>query len=340
MIVNKMEKATEYTEFTEKKDISSEFCPSGAAGPHPPDLSGVLSVAKKSKAPRFAAAKSRPTKACPERSRRGGFTPLEAIPADRPASFRYGFLTAFTLLEILIAVAIIAVIVSMVYGSYFAAARSTEAYDATMEVSEQARQVLVQMARQIRCTYAPQSVHRVEQMQQASGTLGQSLPPEKLILRNETLAEKVPNYFTGGVDGPAGEVLQLVTTDGSSAGPQLSNGLFEVIYRFDKSSRLLSLSQERFIERLQSPAGHRNWQPVLTGVERFELTFYDGQKWLSKWDFKEKRRPPLATKVEITCEDKNNRRCRLATTAYVPCHKNQGKNMAADTLVSVDEKWD
>jgi hypothetical protein len=43
MIVNKMEKATEYTEFTEKKNISSEFCPSGAAGPHPPDLSGVLS---------------------------------------------------------------------------------------------------------------------------------------------------------------------------------------------------------------------------------------------------------------------------------------------------------
>jgi hypothetical protein len=46
MIVNKMEKATEYTEFTERKDISSEFSPSGAAGPHPPDLSGVLSVAK------------------------------------------------------------------------------------------------------------------------------------------------------------------------------------------------------------------------------------------------------------------------------------------------------
>jgi prepilin-type N-terminal cleavage/methylation domain-containing protein len=246
----------------------------------------------------------------------------------------------FTLLEILIAVAIIAVIVSMVYGSYFAAARSTEAYDATMEVSEQARQALAQMARQIRCAYAPQSVHRVEQMQQASGAVGESVRPEKLISRDKSSAETGLSYFSGGVDGPAGEVLQFVTTDGSSAGPQLSNGLFEVIYRFDKSSGLLSLSQQRFIERLQSPAGHRNWQPVLTGVERFELTFYDGQKWLSKWDFKEKRRPPLATKVEITCEDKNNRRCRLATTAYVPCHKNQGKNMAADTLVSVDEKWD
>jgi hypothetical protein len=43
------EKATEDTEFTEMKKYNtpSEFSPSGAAGPHPPDLSGVLSVAKK-----------------------------------------------------------------------------------------------------------------------------------------------------------------------------------------------------------------------------------------------------------------------------------------------------
>jgi len=36
-------------EFTEMKKYNtpSEFSPSGAAGPHPPDLSGVLSVAKK-----------------------------------------------------------------------------------------------------------------------------------------------------------------------------------------------------------------------------------------------------------------------------------------------------
>lgn len=262
------------------------------------------------KGPRFAGTRSRPTKA------------------------------GFTLLEILIAVAIIAVIVSMVYGSYFAAARSTEAYDATMEVSEQARQALAQMARQIRCAYVPQSLYKVERMQQASGTLGPSPPPEKLMLRNETQAEKVANYFTGGADGPAGEVLEFVTTDGSCAGPESTNGLFEVIYRFDKSSGVLSLSQERFIERLQGAADHRNWQPVLTGVECLELTFYDGQQWLSKWDFKEKRRPPLAVKIDITCEDKNYRRCRCATTAYVPCHKNKGRKTAADTSISIEEPWD
>jgi prepilin-type N-terminal cleavage/methylation domain-containing protein len=247
--------------------------------------------------------------------------------------------TGFTLLEILIAVAIIAVIVSMVYGSYFATARSTEAYDATMEVSEQARQALAQMARQIRCAYAPQSIDRGQKLQPASGQIRGTTDEERRTTY-DILAEKVPDYFTGGVDRPDGEVLEFITTEGSSAGLQLSNGLFEVVYRFDKSSGVLSVSRQRFIERPQSPADHRNWQPVLTGVERLELTFYDGQQWLNKWDFKEKRRPPLAVKIDITCEDRNYRRCRLATIAYVPCHKNQGRKTGADTLVSVDEKWD
>jgi len=235
----------------------------------------------------------------------------------------------FTLLEILVAVAIIAVIVSMVYGSYFATARSTEAYDATMELSEQARQALAQMARQIRCVYAPPL------------EIGNS----KFEIRNsepeawQSVVEKTPNYFNGGVDGLTHEILQLVTTDSSLAEPESKSGLFEIIYRFDKSSGLLSLSQQRFIERREGAANHRNWQPVLTGVENFEITFYEGQKWLDKWDFKKERRLPLAVKIDIACQDKNYRRCRYATVAYLPCHKNQGKK-TADTSISIEKQWD
>ena len=247
--------------------------------------------------------------------------------------------TGFTLLEILIAVAIIAVIVSMVYGSYFATARSTEAYDAITDMSGQARQALAQMSRLIRCAYIPQSIHRVEQKQQPSAALGQSLRLKQLVAQHESEVENVPDYFSGGVDGPGGEVLQFVTTVDSSVGPQLSNGLFEVIYRFDKSSGLLFLSQQKFIERLEGAANDRSWQPILTGVERLELAFYDGQQWLSKWDFKEKRRPPLAVKIHITCEDKNYRRYCWAATVCVPCHKNQNRKTAANTSTSNEDQW-
>jgi len=62
--------------------------------------------------------------------------------------------SGFTLVEILVAMAIIVTIVSMVYGSYFATSKSTQAYKSKITLSQQGRKVLEQMARQIRCSYA------------------------------------------------------------------------------------------------------------------------------------------------------------------------------------------
>ena len=66
---------------------------------------------------------------------------------------RYGK-NGFTLVEILVAMAIIVVIVSLVYGSYFATSKSTQAYKSRIALFQQGRKVLRQMARQIRCSYA------------------------------------------------------------------------------------------------------------------------------------------------------------------------------------------
>jgi type II secretory pathway component PulJ len=71
------------------------------------------------------------------------------------------------LVEVLVAAAIIVTIVSMVYGSYFATAKSTEAYKAKMTLSGQTRKVLGQMARQIRCSY----VGKTEERTDLSGTI-------------------------------------------------------------------------------------------------------------------------------------------------------------------------
>ena len=263
---------------------------------------------------------------------------------DARRTTQYAQRPGFTLLEILIAVAIIALIVSMVYGSYFATAESAEAYDTAIELSGQARQALAQMARQIRCAYIPPLQIRNSRFEIRD--LSRAKSRDSGSEARQSMAENAPDdvgwalahQFSGAVNGPSGEVLRLVTTDGSCAGPQLSNGLFEVIYTFDKSRGLLSFSQQRFIERLDGGIAPTKAEAVLTGVERFELRFYDGQSWVNTWDFKDKCRPPLAVKIDITCQDKNYRRCRYATVAYVPSHKNQGKKTAADTVISVDKQ--
>ncbi len=260
----------------------------------------------------------------------------------------------FTLLEILVAVTIIVAIVSMVYGSYIATARSTEACEAAIALSQHTRAALAQITRQIRCAYVPQSFYVVEDTQKPSGTPGElSYPTKSASETRKVLSEEIPNYFSGNAEDLNGEVLHLVTTAGpprfcgdkftpakTGAEPESAHGLFEVAYRFDRNKRVLFLSRQRFVRAPDSMVRSRNWQQVVSGVESFKPAFFDGQNWLDKWDFKDRRRPPYAVKIDIICQDKNYRRCRYTTLAHIPCQKGRDKKTASDTSVIVDEPWD
>jgi len=228
----------------------------------------------------------------------------------------------FTLVEILVAMAIIVTIVSMVYGSYFATSKSTQAYKSKMTLSQQGRKVLGQMARQIRCSYANKAEKDTHQV---------SIPQQ-----GNTDPASAINYFNGNSDEPSGEILHLVTTNGLSVGLAPSDGLFEVTYKLDKSRGLLFSSQRRFAATTKSAVQKKKWQQIAEDIESLKLAFFDGQKWLDKWDFKDKRELPCAVKINITWEDENRRQYQYGTIAYICCRKNQGKETRSGTLMSIN----
>jgi prepilin-type N-terminal cleavage/methylation domain-containing protein len=231
--------------------------------------------------------------------------------------------SGFTLVEILVAVAIIVAIVSMVYGSYFATSRSAQECRTRIALSGQGRKVLGQMTRQIRCSYV--------------GSAKEYKYPTTLISRQrEKIPENEISYFNGNTDEPDGEILHLVTTNSILGGRASVNGLFEVTYKFDKSNRTLVFSEERFVNVPQSVVEKKNWQPIAENIQWVELAFFDGQQWLPKWDFEEKKKLPHAVKINITCEDENFRQYNYGTVAYVCCRKNQGKK-TTETLVSINK---
>ena len=102
----------------------------------------------------------------------------------------------FTLLEALVAMAIVVSIVSMVYGSYFATSKSADVYKARMTTSESAGGVLQQMARQIRCSYA-----------RAAGDSPASI--EKPLLKTKTILDKPVNFIRDPKDILSGALLDL-----------------------------------------------------------------------------------------------------------------------------------
>jgi len=213
----------------------------------------------------------------------------------------------FTLIEALVAMTIVVSIVSMVYGSYFATSKSAEVYKAKMTTSESAGSALQQMARQIRCSYA-------------RAAADSTASAEKPLPKTQGILEKPVSYFKGGSSLPAGEILHLVTT--ARGLDELRDGLFDVVYKFDKSTHTLLVSQRRFVETPTDLVENRDFFPVIEGVESIELEFFDGSEWLDQWDFTQKKKSPRAVRISIVCEDENGRQCSYGTVAYVHCLRN------------------
>lgn len=239
---------------------------------------------------------------------------------EPPLRIRRRLRAGFTLIEILVASTIIVTIVSMVYGSYFATAKSADAYKARMTMSGQTQKVLRWIAQQIRCSY----VGKMAEDTELAGTDSS---------RTSKIRKTPVIYFSYEPDALGSGTLHLVTTNKLFCDDGYANGLVDIAYKFDKNIGTLYLSQRRFVGTPQEHLEDRNWRPLLVNVESVELDFFDGRQWCRKWDFERKKKLPVAVKIGITCEDENNRQCHYGTIAYVDCSSNQGREALPDTSV-------
>ena len=248
-------------------------------------------------------------------------TPLAAGAVyEPPLRIRRRFRAGFTLIEILVSVTIIAMIVSMVYGSYFATAKSADAYKARMTTSGQTQKVLRWMTQQIRCSY----IGKISEETELAGTDSS---------RTSKIKKSPIIYFSYEPDAMGSETLHLVTTHMLFCDDGYINGLVDIAYKFDKNSGTLSLSQRRFVGAPEKYLEDRNWRELLVNVESVELDFFDGRQWLTEWDFELKKKIPAAVKISITCEDENYRQCHYGTIAYVDSSSKPGREILSETLV-------
>jgi len=229
----------------------------------------------------------------------------------------------FTLVELLVAVALIATVLAMAYGSYFAISRSARACSSRIALSEQGREALEQIARHVRCSYAGSVCDNTEDVEAGSDP-------------TETEPGVSVSCFNGDPDAPDGEVLHLVTTSGLSAEKGATDGLFEVVYRFDKRTSELALSLVRFVAASRE-AERRDWRVIAGEIESIDLAFFDGEQWLGRWDFKDKKELPRAVRIGISGENESLQRYDYSTVAYVSCRDHRAVTRT-ETLRSVDRK--
>jgi prepilin-type N-terminal cleavage/methylation domain-containing protein len=232
----------------------------------------------------------------------------------------------FTLVELLVAMAIIAVIVSMVYGSYRATCESTCRHQSRIELCRKAEVALTGIARQIRCCWAPTPEDRLQ-------------PPAAIIANTtahheKTPPRKIPEYFSAGADPQGGRFLSMVTTAKAISEQDNPYGLFQVRYKFDKTTRTLYQSRSVFAGIIEDKPQNKNYQPVAEGVRSLELTVFDGRKWRNSFSYQKEKKLPCAVRIEITCGNKSNRLQTFAVTSVPTCTPTTG-----DTAQTVDLIW-
>jgi len=225
----------------------------------------------------------------------------------------------FTLIELLVAIALIATVLAMAYGSYFAISRSARACSSRIALSEQGRETLEQIARHVRCSYAGSACDKTEDAEAGSD-------------QTQTEPADGVSCFKGDTDAPDGEVLHLVTTSGLSGEKGATDGLFEVVYRFDKRTRELALSLARFVHA-SGEAETRDWRLIADEIESIGLAFFDGEQWHGRWDFADKKELPRAVRIEISGQNESLQRYDYSTVAYVSC-----RDYRTETLRAVDTK--
>jgi type II secretion system protein J len=197
-------------------------------------------------------------------------------------------ITGFTLVEMLVALALVSTIATMVYGSYAAVSRSLDLYGSRMACHERTCLILRLMARQIRCAFVPPSP--------ASPT-----PTPQ----NSTLST-LPAAFRADARDAGGTILSFVTTAGLATGPDAPTGASRITYRYDPSNGTLSICCEPHQYAADDLPESGPWRPILSGVTRVDLHCYDGRQWQVAWDG-ERERLPQAVKIAVTVLDEKNR---------------------------------
>ena len=204
---------------------------------------------------------------------------------------------AFTLVELLIATAIIALIMTAVAGAYFVTSRSVVNCQAKLEFSRQGRSLLEKMARQIRSACVNQNQNNDE-------------------LKN-TWINYVNNTTKTIIFEASNDCIDLITTASVFSDPLLPKGPYRVGYKYDPATRSVYYCQAPM---LPGNAGKQpDWMIMAQSVTKFKLSFHDGRGWKDKWTFKHDNLLPRAVRIEIEIGSNDHGSFNLDTIVPICC---------------------
>lgn len=201
----------------------------------------------------------------------------------------------FTLLELLIAISILTIVVTLFYGTYFMVARTVRSSETRANAFHRASILLNKMAFEITSAYTGLYSSESEELNMhLIGDDGQIDDHDADSLR--FLSSGSP--MTRGV--PENQIFSHISYSVESV---------------DESDEVtLVCSRTPFLAAAENGA-FNEWK---LSISEFNLQYYDGSGWLSEWDTAEQKALPEAVRIEVTLPDDEGQQWMFSTVADIP----------------------
>jgi type II secretion system protein J len=215
------------------------------------------------------------------------------------AAMRIPSRKGFTLLELLVAVAILALVISIAFAASITVISGVKKASTDIEHKQKHQHALYQLTRQLAC------MHPL--------TLSNSRPASK---KNDIPA--LQNAFASEDHLQNKTTFSFITT--YSIFSRNTSGLIYASYIFDHTNQQFSVTENLYVPSQGIIENTTTSEILIFDVSRLKLEFSGGEKWLEKWDLKKENALPRAIKLTLNSDSGHQDRIRRIT-APVVCSK-------------------
>lgn len=206
---------------------------------------------------------------------------------------RFNTSRGVTLIELLVAMTLIVLVLGAVYGSYVAVAQTQHGYQQRLLYTRNATRALQQIATLLRGTYLPESA-----------------------------ASDVNLPTRSAFQATSSSELSWITTACLDESPE-NPCLWHTTLRFDVHQGLLLLRQKSYVpNQKQDPSGH--WERLCEDIDKLELSYLDGDRWLPLWNPKDPLLLPQSIRVILHGHDRRRQARTFAMTTSPLTIKSRG----------------
>ncbi len=172
----------------------------------------------------------------------------------------------FTLVEVLVAVAVLSILLGGVYGIFTSVSSNQRHLEQTAALYHEARMIMARLSRELRGSYLD--------------------------------ADDRNGYFAASAAGDSGEATLEFTSTSAVFDGEEHAGLVRVGYRLHRAA-------DEELPRLQRRAeayyrsGMAHWCRLSSRVRQISWRFYDGSSWHERWDSRKRHRLPRCVEINL-----------------------------------------